>query len=304
MTGGVATRPSGVYLSTDNGATWNPAPINPNSNANPGRIALAVSDTANQVVYRFDEPGRLWRFDGAQFQRVQGLPPAASTVGSQGYYDLAVAVQPGTDDDVYLAASLILNNVAGQLNPSEWEAAFYRSTLTVVGGNRQFGYTNGANPDRSPLWIGAGIHADCHTIAFARNAAGNALRRRRGVARQRRWRVPLTQRDAGQLRRPQRGSGDHPADLLRPPPGERRDRPVRDAGQRHHTRRRCGDVAGRADGRRRRRRHRSAQSAAGDDPEQQLDALLDPGWGVERGDERGVTDDEHRRAADDVRRGS
>ena len=234
---------SGVYLSTDNGVTWDPVPINPNSAANPGRIALAVSDTANQVVYRFDELGRLWRFDGATFQRVLGLPPAGSTVGSQGYYDLAVAVQPGTDNDVYIAGSLIMNNIAGQPNPSEWEGAFYRSTLALVGGSFRFGYASGANPDRSPLWIGAGVHADCHVIAFARNAAGTAFARRRvwlgcdgGVFRS-------TTGTPNSFRRAQRVPGDHAADVLRPPPGQRRRRLRRNAGQRHGPRRRRRDVA-------------------------------------------------------------
>ena len=78
---------------------------------------LAVSNTANQIVYRFDELGRLWRFDGATFQRVLTLPPAGSTVGTQGFYDLAVTVEPGTDDTVWIAGSLILNDDPGPLTP-------------------------------------------------------------------------------------------------------------------------------------------------------------------------------------------
>ena len=67
--GNVAAAAPGRPASTSRpttASTWNAVPITPNSAANPGRIALAVSDTANQVVYRFDELGRLWRFDGAR----------------------------------------------------------------------------------------------------------------------------------------------------------------------------------------------------------------------------------------------
>lgn len=171
------TRTSGVYASTDNGANWDLVPISPASAANPGRIALAVSD-ANQVVYRFDQPGRLWRFDSAttQFVQVTNTPPAGQLVGSQGDYDLVVAVQPGTDNTVYLAGNLVKNDNAGPLNPGEWELSLYRSAMAVAAnGVGNFGYTSGGNPDASPLWIGAGIHPDGHMIAFARDAAGTAL---------------------------------------------------------------------------------------------------------------------------------
>ena len=75
--------------------------------------------------------------------------------------------------------STILNVVAGMVKTT-WKTdakitGTVHMTTKATERNRQFGYTNGANPDRSPLWIGAGIHADCLTIAFARNAAGNAL---------------------------------------------------------------------------------------------------------------------------------
>jgi hypothetical protein len=166
------TRPSGVYLSTDNGVTWTPIPITPASTTNPGRIALAVSNTANHVVYRFDELGRLWRYNGAQFVRVQQLPPQAQTVGDQGFYDLALTVEPGTDDTVWIGGAVVFNDNPGPLNPAESEAALYRSALTVVGGNHQFGYTSGGNPDSSPTWRGAGIHGDCHAVAFTRNNLG------------------------------------------------------------------------------------------------------------------------------------
>ena len=106
---------------------------------------------------------------------MQTLPPQASTVDTQGWWDIAVAVQPGTDDTVYIAGSLIWNDEPGPLQPGEWDAAFYRSALTTAGAERRFGYAHGANPDRSPLWIGAGVHPDCHAIAFSRNAAGTAL---------------------------------------------------------------------------------------------------------------------------------
>ena len=166
------TRAAGVYRSTDNGATWAPVAISPASAADPGRIALAVSNTPNQVVYRFDERGRRWRYNGAQFIRVQSLPPPASTVEDQGFYDLALAIEPGTDDVVWIGGSTVFNDGAGPLNPEQWEAALYRSLLTVVGGIHRFGYASGANPDASPLWRGAGIHPDCHAVAFARNNAG------------------------------------------------------------------------------------------------------------------------------------
>ena len=165
----------GVYRSADNGVTWALLPVTPASAANPGRIALAVSDTANQVVYRFDSLGRLWRFDGVRLRRVQTLPAAADTVGTQGWYDLAVAVQPGTDDTVYIGGSLVLNNDPGPLQPPDWDAAVYRSALTTAGAERRFGFTDFGNADHDPTWVGGGVHPDVHAIGFARNAAGTAF---------------------------------------------------------------------------------------------------------------------------------
>ena len=169
----------GVFRSVDGGANWARLAITPNSAANPGRIALAVSNTANQVVYHWDSLGRLWRFDGIRFRRVQTLPGPASTVaaaGPQGWYDLVVAVVPGTDDTVVIAGSLILNSSGGNpLDPTDWDAAVYRSALTTAGVERRFGFVNAANPDRDPTWIGAGVHPDVHAIAFSRDAAGANL---------------------------------------------------------------------------------------------------------------------------------
>jgi hypothetical protein len=88
---------------------------------------------------------------------------------------MALAVEPSTDNTVYIGGATTRNDNAGPLNPAAWDAGFWRSTLTFVAGTPRFGYTSGGNPDASPLWLGAGVHADCHAIAFARNAAGNLI---------------------------------------------------------------------------------------------------------------------------------
>ena len=73
---------------------WNLLPILPNSAQNPGRIVLAVSNTVAQTVYRLDSLGRLYRFDGVRLRRAQQMMPAASLVGTQGWYDLVARWSP------------------------------------------------------------------------------------------------------------------------------------------------------------------------------------------------------------------
>jgi hypothetical protein len=160
-----------VYSSPD-GAVWTALsglgvlPTNLN-----GRIALAAAESDPNIVYALVATGAFYRLDRSQgtvFQTVQGLPvPTFTTVGGvttlttvgvpftlgpngQGSYDIAVAVDPSDSNTVYLGGDAY---------------ALYKGTLTLSGGSYGF-------PTGGPVFVGAGVHADVHAVAFALNVFG------------------------------------------------------------------------------------------------------------------------------------
>jgi hypothetical protein len=165
-----------VYSSTD-GATWTAIGGLP---LGPGRVSLAA---AQGVVYAFLNGGTLHRLDGGTFQQVAGTPPAnvsrqiGGLVGTQGWYDLVVAVDPTNANSVYLAGADLWDG-------SDYNLSFFRGTITGSPGSFSFGFSaaNNADPAGSipggaadPTWIGQGVHPDAHAMAFATNAAGTAV---------------------------------------------------------------------------------------------------------------------------------
>jgi hypothetical protein len=158
-----------VYSSTD-GATWTAIG---GLSVSPGRVSLAA---AQGVVYAFLQDGTLHRLDGGIFQQVAGAPPAnvssltGGLVGTQGWYDLVVAVDPTNANSVYLAGAALLDG-----SGSDYNLSFFRGTITGSPGSFGFNAANNADPAVDPTWLGRGVHPDAHAIAFATNAAGAAV---------------------------------------------------------------------------------------------------------------------------------
>src|SRR5262249_20096488 len=71
-----------------------------------GRVALTVSESNPAIAYAFKQDGTLWRLVGTAFQPVAGLPPLFA-IGQQGWYDIAVAVDPSSANVVYVVADLL-----------------------------------------------------------------------------------------------------------------------------------------------------------------------------------------------------
>ncbi|WP_259384421.1 hypothetical protein [Bacillus thuringiensis] len=164
-----------VYSSTDNGLTWTSI----TGISSPGRVVLATGESDPSVVYALNQDGRLYRLVGTVFQQVNGVPNALF-FGNQGWYDLILAVDPSNANTVYLGGDLTLDN-------NQWNLSLYKGTITGSAGSYTFPF-NSANdvftnpstgqPDSSnvpndPTWIGRGIHADAHAIAFATNLDGS-----------------------------------------------------------------------------------------------------------------------------------
>ena len=176
----VAVDDQGVFRTTDGGvgAAWNLVPGIPVAPA-PGRISLAIDESVGNptVVYAVTELGHLFRFDSAgdtRFRRVQALPGAQVLLRGQGFYDLAVAVAPGSSNRVFIGGATVRSAATG----GEWELSAYRSDLTNPAANTfRFNFSAANNGDtrafRDATYIGRGVHADIHCFAFGRDAAGN-----------------------------------------------------------------------------------------------------------------------------------
>jgi hypothetical protein len=133
------------------------------------RVVLAAGESDPTAVYALGQMGQLYRLAGTTFQAVGGMPPLFNGAGGgQGWYDIALAVDPANAATVYLIGDLVWDG--------EWTLSVYKGTLTSSGGTWTFPFNaaNAGNPVIDPTWIGRGVHADGHAVAFALNAAGTA----------------------------------------------------------------------------------------------------------------------------------
>jgi hypothetical protein len=141
-----------------------------------GRVVLAAGESDPSVVYALGAGGTLARLAGSSFEAVAGVPQALF-FGNQGWYDMLLAVDPANADTVYFGGDLVLDG--------DWTLSLYKGTITGGAGSRTFPFNsandvfvNASGERRSdrvpsdPTWIGAGIHSDGHTIAFAAAAGG------------------------------------------------------------------------------------------------------------------------------------
>jgi hypothetical protein len=155
-----------VYRSPD-AETWTALGGLPNDPKRTERLSLAAGESDPSVVYALASDGTLFRLAGDRFQPVQGVPGAAMNVA--GTYHLVVAVDPLDANTVYLAGGDLSNGPSLDL-------AFYKGTIAVSGPADSpvftFPFTNEANPAADPTYIGAGVHPDAHSLAFAIDRTG------------------------------------------------------------------------------------------------------------------------------------
>ncbi|MGI8758656.1 MAG: peptidoglycan-binding protein [Acidimicrobiales bacterium] len=183
----VAASNVGVFVSTDNGANFTQIAGLPGVNG-PGRISLALDESVvtTTVVYALcQRPSgsgtdrQLFRFstgDG-QFREVRNMPGVGVLTGTQGNYDLAIAIAPGNVNSVFIAGSV---TQSGRGSQWEWELAAYNGTVTNPSGNIwRFGFTNANNAVtrafQDNTYIGRGVHGDGHCFAFGRNAGNTQI---------------------------------------------------------------------------------------------------------------------------------
>ena len=145
-----------VYRSAD-GTTWTAL----TGVTGAGRIVLGVAPSDPSIVYVFRADATLARLVGTGFQPVAGLLASAVFPGDQGWYDLAIAVDPADPNTI----------IVGGDRP-----AVFKGTVSAVAGGFTFPFdpANAANPYGDPTWVGQGVHSDVHTIVHGLNAAGSA----------------------------------------------------------------------------------------------------------------------------------
>ena len=120
----------------------------------PDNASVVYAFTATGLVLRLDVADGVWR-------QVSGVPAASQLVGSQGWYDLAMAVAPDNVNRIYLGGSTVWSG-------GEWSGALYRCEITVT--------TSGAGAitgvSAANTYIGNSVHADLHTLVFTPGDAG------------------------------------------------------------------------------------------------------------------------------------
>lgn len=158
-------RESEIYRSTDNGVTWASVATLPGV----VRVDLAVSAASPDLVDALCVNsslglGGLWtsKNSGASFTQylvgtetnnMLNVRGDASGVGGQGHYDLAHAINPDNEKDIWIGG---VNVWSSRNGGSDWKLtsvwADSASALSAAGVG---------HPDTTPV-----VHADCHWLAF------------------------------------------------------------------------------------------------------------------------------------------
>lgn len=160
-----ARQGGGVFSSTD-GHNWIAVGTG-FPTANVGRIGLAVQSINPNVVYALiAKPSSglnhmlgVWRLDTGTntWRQVGGAPGdlfgSDPTRNGQGWYDLAIAVDPNNVNRVYLGGST--KWVGGQ-----WSGSLYRSAVSSSGSGAGLTYS------MTNTHIGANVHPDIHGLEF------------------------------------------------------------------------------------------------------------------------------------------
>jgi len=100
-------------------------------------------------VWRWDRSDNVWRQIGGVPSDLFGPGPSY-----QGWYDLAITVDPNDDRLIYLGGSIKYSN-------NDWSGCVYRSTITSTGSGSILSYR------MTNVYIGNSVHADIHNLVFA-----------------------------------------------------------------------------------------------------------------------------------------
>lgn len=130
------------------------------------RKVLAAGESDASVVYCLTQSNQLFRLVADNFEVVSGMPNIFN--GGQGGYDLILAVDPVNANIVYFAGDWVID--------TNYTLSLFKGTITGSSGSFAFPF-NPANAasnlePNDPTFVGQGVHADSHAIAFGMNALG------------------------------------------------------------------------------------------------------------------------------------
>lgn len=160
----------GQIFRSDDGHTWSAAGTG-FTTASVYRVGLAVQPDNRDVVYALVSHGDnykirgVWRLDGATsagggtWRQVTGHPSDLFGTGTwgQGWWDLAIVVDSGNVDRIYLGGSTRSSGASGA---DEWSGSLYRCIVSSSGSGSTLTYSMANTP------IGANVHADIQTLAL------------------------------------------------------------------------------------------------------------------------------------------
>lgn len=160
-----------VFESTD-GDTWNTLGSGfPTSSV--GRIGLAVQPSNPDTVYALiTDPWStrgVWRYDASddtwrQVSENFGTRGGPGLFNGQGFYDLAIDVDPTNEDRIYIGGATAPAPGVGRSDPDRWSSALYRCSVSQSGTGSSRTYSLSATR------IGEDdIHADIHDIVVDPN---------------------------------------------------------------------------------------------------------------------------------------
>jgi len=153
---------SGQPMRSADGQTWTAAGTGFPA-VDVGRIGLAATHTADgAVVYALVAHRTtyhllgVWRLDpDGRWRPVANMP--ANLFGSgargQGWYDLAIAVDPTNVNRIYVGGSTVSSS-------GQWSGSLFRCDVSPAGAGSALTYS------AVPAYIGAGCHADVHALVF------------------------------------------------------------------------------------------------------------------------------------------
>jgi hypothetical protein len=153
---------NGVYKSTDGGSTWTLLSNCPHGISD-GRITLALYDdgTTNELFVSIASPsGSLYRMEestngGSTFSNLTNNTGLSNYLGSQGWYDTTLAIDPSNSQYIYAGGDMSSQGPTFSVSPLE----------SFDGGATWY--------DIATDSAGNGPHTDAHAAAFDKN--GNLL---------------------------------------------------------------------------------------------------------------------------------
>ena len=166
---------TGLWLSTDNGATFAPVAL-PAMPAAPQRFAIGWHPNHRDTLYVLTSGPNLWRIDGTL------APPGAGPVANVpttlfgtglddlSFYAIAAAVDPANAARVLVGGASESSPIdaAAAAGPS-FAAALYLLTVAPAGAPGAFATDYVMPADAGPndaTWVGSEVHADVHRITW------------------------------------------------------------------------------------------------------------------------------------------